>query len=107
MKMIKKVLVAFLIVVALVVVISLSKSTSTYKVEIIKVDVGWGYDIKFAGETYIHQPFIPSIQKTMPFSTKREARKTAYLVVEKLENGKLPTLTIDEIMNLGIFIEDR
>lgn len=107
MKMIKKIIIGLAFFTVVVLVFVLHRSTSAYKVKIIKVDEGWGYEIRLAGDTYIHQPFVPSIQKTKPFPSKRTARKTAYLVVEKLENGKLPTLTVEEIENLGIFIEER
>lgn len=105
--MIKKIFIGIAFFVIIGLVFLLHKSTIKYNVDVIKVDEGWGYDIKQAGEIFIHQPFVPSIQKAMPFPNKRMAKKTAHLVVGKLENGKLPTLTVEEIKNLGIFMEER
>ncbi len=94
-----------IILIATAVTLILNKPA--YKVELFKVDNGWGYEIELAGETYIHQPFIPSIQSIKPFPSKKLAKKTAYLVIKKLKHGELPTLTIEDINNLGLLNEDR
>jgi hypothetical protein len=71
-----------------------------YKVELFKNGNGWGYDILVNNKTYIHQPFIPAIEGQVPFGDKESARKTARLVVKKLQNHKSPGITKEDLNSI-------
>ena len=58
---------------------------------------GWGYDIVVKGKTFIHQQYIPAISEEKEFETETQAKEMARLVVYKLKNNKLPTLSKTEV----------
>ena len=58
---------------------------------------GWGYDIVVNRKLVIHQEYIPVIAQKKEFPTEIQAREAAQLVVQKLKNNKLPTLSCAEI----------
>ena len=60
-------------------------------------DAGWGYDIIVNGKLFIHQESIPAIPQKKEFPTETEAREVAQLVMRKLKNNKLPTVSCAEI----------
>jgi hypothetical protein len=65
---------------------------------------GWGYDIWVRDTLFIHQEFIPAIAAKKGFSEKIQADKAASLVLQKMKQDKLPTLTkldIDHICAPG------
>jgi Domain of unknown function (DUF4907) len=63
---------------------------------------GWGYNILVDKKIFIHQVFIPAIAGNKEFATKEEAMKTASLAIEKLKKGKLPVITISDLLALKI-----
>lgn len=74
------------------------------KVETIpfKTKEGWGYDIKVDGKIFIHQECIPAIAGNQSFESSADAEKTGNAVVKKLRSGKLPALTSEEVIALGV-----
>lgn len=80
------------------------ESESRYKAEVYEVNNGWGYLIYADGKKYINQDNIPAIQKNIPFADQQDATKCANFVIEKLETeiGSLPTITKEELKELGI-----
>jgi Domain of unknown function (DUF4907) len=58
---------------------------------------GWGYDILVDKKLFIHQEYIPVIAEKKGFSTEALAGKTAKMVIVRLKNNKLPTLTCSEL----------
>jgi hypothetical protein len=58
---------------------------------------GWGYDIVMNGKLIIHQEYIPAIAQKKEFATEKQAIKTAELVVARLRNNKLPTVSKTEV----------
>jgi hypothetical protein len=68
-----------------------------YEVNTYKSGNGWGYDISKNNQTYIHQPYIPAIEGQIPFRTRHSARKTGHLVIKKIRNHKIPSVTREEI----------
>jgi Domain of unknown function (DUF4907) len=67
---------------------------------------GWGYEIANSHRVIIRQEFIQSIPGQMPFASKRDAKKTADLVIRKLEEGKLPTISKRELELLKVKITE-
>lgn len=64
---------------------------------------GWGYKILIDKKTYIYQPNIPCISDRRSFKTKTDAKRTAELVIYKVNHGiNPPTLNIKELDSLGV-----
>jgi hypothetical protein len=68
----------------------------------IQTSNGWGYDIVVDGKTYIHQEMIPAISDKRGFKTKEDALLVAHKVIEKISTNQLPTITLDDLKELGI-----
>lgn len=68
----------------------------------VAVEGGWSYQILIEDKVYIDQEYIPCISGRQRFQSKEDALKTGRLVLTKLRDGKMPTLTIQEIDSLGI-----
>jgi hypothetical protein len=99
--------IAFIISVVIL-VISFSRQHSTkpqpVSAKIFQGPNGWGYDIWVHDTLFIHQEFIPAIAAKKGFSEKIQAEKAAGLVLQKMQQDKLPTLTkfdIDRICSPG------
>jgi hypothetical protein len=79
-----------------------SSRNNHLRVEVITSRNGWGYDVMHKSKIIIHQPFIPGVSGQIVFKDKSSARKTGSLVVKKLENKQMPTITqheLDSILN--------
>jgi hypothetical protein len=64
---------------------------------------GWGYDIYKNCTLVIHQPMIPAISESRPFSKERYAMKTGLFVVKKIKAGEWPpALTTKELKKLKV-----
>ena len=68
----------------------------------IKKKDGWGYQIKVNNKSIIQQETIPGIAGYKPFINEEEALKAGRLVLEKLKNGKLPTLNTGDLDAMNI-----
>jgi len=68
----------------------------------IQTSLGWGYDILVDHKPYIHQEIIPAITEKKGFKTKEEALLVARRVIEKMSTNQLPTITLDDLKELGI-----
>jgi Domain of unknown function (DUF4907) len=62
---------------------------------------GWGYDILIDNKLFIHQDFIPGLTGKKGFNKKEYAEKTAQLVIQKMQQDKLPTLIKSELEKIG------
>ena len=71
-----------------------------YRVDVYRVDKGWGYDIILKNKVYIHQPFIPAIEGKKPFPDKKSARRTGELVITKLKDHKPPAVSKEELKSI-------
>ncbi len=72
------------------------------KVEVIRVDSGFGYIIYDDTLAMITQHFIPAIEGDNVFINKDQAKRTGELVVYKIKHNLLPTITIKELDSLHI-----
>jgi Domain of unknown function (DUF4907) len=61
--------------------------------QVFQAQKGWGYDILVNDSLVIHQENMPVISLTKGFDSKEQAEKTALLVIKKLQQNNLPTLT--------------
>lgn len=98
----KKTLVIGLSVVLLTVGLILYKSidNKTYKLTVYEVNNGWGYSIQKQNKDYIVQNCIPAIKGLKAFPDKQSAKKTGMLVLTKLEQNNVPSITPQEIKEI-------
>lgn len=78
----------------------LARKGHFYEVALYRSGNGWGYDIVGKERIHIHQPFMPAIEGEKPFPDKSSARKTARLVIRKMKNRKIPSVTPEEIRKI-------
>ena len=90
----------FVLVVLIPVLISPKNGDLHYKVKVYSENGGWGYDILSKNKTFIHQPFMPSVEGNAAFKTRKLAKKAGTLVVTKLEQGKSPSVSRSELIEL-------
>ncbi|PTN09348.1 DUF4907 domain-containing protein [Mangrovibacterium marinum] len=77
------------------------KPQTIARVETKAVDDGWGYQILINDSPYIDQQYIPAISGKHRFQTEKDAQKTGRLVLQKMQKGQLPHLTVGELDSLG------
>ncbi|GAB2569608.1 DUF4907 domain-containing protein [Spirosoma areae] len=76
-----------------------------YQVHVFETPGGWGYDILTNDKPFIHQPTIPGQSGIVGFASPEQARRVGERVVEKIQHTQaLPTLTNDELRQLGVKI---
>jgi hypothetical protein len=76
-----------------------------YDLNVVQHEQGWGYEIRRNHEPFIYQQYIPAIEGNKAFADKRSAKKTGRLVLSKLQHNQLPTISIEELKELGILGE--
>ncbi|MCU4177061.1 DUF4907 domain-containing protein [Carboxylicivirga sp. N1Y90] len=81
--------------------ISLSQPTSHLSHQVIAVNGGYGYNILNKEKVIIHQPSIPSLSGYHPFKMKEDAEAAAKMVIKKIEKGKSPSLSNEDIKTIG------
>jgi hypothetical protein len=69
---------------------------------VIRVENGWGYELFDGEKIIIHQDVIPVIEGNSPFLSRKDARKTGKLVLQKLNDGKIPIITGQDLDSLRI-----
>jgi hypothetical protein len=78
-------------------------SPSDYNsVKTYKVSDGWGYQIIIKEKVLIDQPFIPGLPGIKAFPDKKSAAKTGKIVLERLLNHQSPTITKEDIKEIGL-----
>ena len=100
--------VSLLVVLLITVYLSQSKKKNTnndmLQVEsaTFKVADGWGYNILVDHKIFIHQEAVPAIGGNKTFLKKEDAEKTAALIVQKISNKKVPSVSKDELDSMHV-----
>lgn len=68
----------------------------------VETGVGWGYEIYVDNKLYIKQDYIPVINGRHAFKTKEDAMLIGKIAFTKLESGKIPVITADELKQHNI-----
>jgi hypothetical protein len=63
---------------------------------------GWGYDILVNEQIVIHQDRIPAIGNRKGFTNAAQAAAAASMVIQKIQHGKLPSLTSTELKTIYV-----
>ncbi len=80
-------------------------SASSFSMEVIEVNGGYGYQISHNNHITIFQPFIPCISSKKPFMEKRNAEQIGQLVMKRMKSGESYTVTLADLESLGIKIK--
>ncbi|PCE62647.1 DUF4907 domain-containing protein [Sediminicola luteus] len=75
---------------------------SPFTHEVIRKASGYGYIIYHNDKVLIKQEYIPVISGKNKFPNRSSAKKTAQLVVRKLELGIDPRVSLEELSLLGV-----
>ena len=75
---------------------------NTFQIEVYKVGDGFGYNITADEVIIIKQENIPAIREQKNFTSYEHAHMTAGVVVEKLNKGVNPRISIEELKKLGL-----
>ena len=76
-----------------------------FKYEVFENGSGYGYDILINKKIVIKQQYIPGLSSKQQFCSAEDAEKVARLVNTKLNYGSSPSVTSEEISDLGIHIK--
>lgn len=79
-------------------------STNGYHLKTFKVGNGWGYTILKKNKVIIKQDIIPGIPLKKPFATEKDAEIVGELMIEKLENKKIPSIAYKELQINGVIL---
>jgi len=108
MKMIETMRIAAILVITGMAAIFYSCHSSPhvrYDLNVVKHEQGWGYEIRKNHKPFIYQQYIPAIEGNKAFADKRSAKKTGRLVLSKLHHNQLPTISKEELKELGVLGE--
>lgn len=81
-----------------------STSTNNFKLKTFKVNNGWGYTILKKDKVIIKQDIIPGISVKKPFATKKDAVIVGELMIEKLKDNKIPSISYKELQINGVIL---
>ena len=76
-----------------------------YNLKLIKLEQGWGYEIRKDNNPFIYQDCIPAVAGKKAFADRKSAKATGKLVLKKLRNNQMPAITIPELKELGVIEE--
>jgi hypothetical protein len=61
---------------------------------------GWGYEILVNDKLFIRQESVPVLNGDKGFSEKEQAHQTARLIINKMKQGEVPTVTTFELQHI-------
>lgn len=95
---------AFLIIASIVITKVSNILTNGYDIKTYKVENGWGYKIHKKNKVIIKQDIIPGIAVKKPFATEKDALIVGELMIEKLKNKKIPSISYKELQINGVIL---
>lgn len=67
-----------------------------------QIDNGWAFIIYQNDIKTIFQERIPAIPVNIPFESELSAKKVGEKMLEKIKNGKMPSISKSELIEMGI-----
>jgi hypothetical protein len=64
---------------------------------------GWGYNIIADGKVHIKQEYIPAVPGKRGFKSAADAMLVGNLVVKKITENKMPSITLHELDSMGLY----
>ena len=71
--------------------------------EPIQTVYGWGYNILADEKIYIKQEYMPAVPGKQGFKSAADAMMVGNLVVKKITENKMPTITLHELDSMGLY----
>lgn len=65
-------------------------------------DKSWYYEIYANGNLQIRQEYVPGISEKVRFASKIQAERIGTIVLNKLNNGRFPVITEQDLKKNGI-----
>ncbi|PKQ68108.1 hypothetical protein BZG01_04965 [Labilibaculum manganireducens] len=78
------------------------KTKPAYTIQTYQIEEGWGYRILKNNKAIINQYRIPAIQEKHTFPSEKSARIVGEKVLEKIQLNKMPSISIDDLMDLMV-----
>lgn len=101
----KRTIIFIVLITASIFIVKLSNiSSNEYNLETHKVENGWGYNIFKKNKVIIKQDIIPGLSVKKPFATEKEAIVVGKLMIEKLTNKKIPSISYKELQINGVIL---
>jgi len=96
-----KVLCLSAIISALVIFLGVKdKSKQIFEARTFHGTVGWGYEIFVNGKLFIRQEYVPGLPGHSGFAQEKQAAETARLIINKMKNGRPPTVSNFEMLRI-------
>src|SRR5258708_34791413 len=64
---------------------------------------GWGYNIIAGGKVHIKQEYMPAVPGKRGFKSAADAMMIGNLVVKKITESKMPTISLHELDSMGLY----
>ena len=64
---------------------------------------GWGYNIIAADKVYIKQEYMTAVPGKRGFKSAADAMLVGNLVVKKITENKMPTISLHELDSMGLY----
>src|SRR4051812_14597135 len=71
--------------------------------EPVQTAYGWGYNIIAGGKVHIKQEYMPAVAGKRGFRSAADAMQVGNLVVKKIVEKKMPTISIRELDSMGFY----
>lgn len=101
----KRTIIFTVLIITSILIVKLSNTSArSYNLKTDKVTNGWGYTIFIKNKVFIKQDIIPGIPVKKPFATEKDAIIVGKLMVEKLKNKKIPSISYKELQINGVIL---
>jgi hypothetical protein len=64
---------------------------------------GWGYNIVAGNKVHIKQEYMPAVPGKLGFKSAADAMQVGNLVVKKITENRMPTITLHELDSMGLY----
>jgi hypothetical protein len=81
------------------------ENTEDLKLNVFENNEVWGYEIYVNNKRVILQESIPGVPGNQKFTKKTDAKKCGEIVIKKIKQQKIPSISIDELDSLGIVLK--
>ena len=83
---------------SIIVVLQNKNEVNNYSIKTFEIENGWGYSIFKGEKIIIRQTIVPSITHKKHFKNKQDALKCGKIMLKKLQQHKIPSVTMKELL---------
>lgn len=73
-----------------------------YQYDVLAFESGYAYQITLNNKVCIYQPYVPAVEGRLLFWRQEDAAKVAALVVARLQRGKAPVISEEDLADLEV-----